>query len=58
MLIQLVLGVMDLAVMAIVALIIALEKVVPKGEVVARVTGCAAVLAGLSLACASLLDRT
>ena len=57
MVIQLVLGVMDLTVMSVVALIIALEKVVPRGDVIARVTGYAAVLAGLGLTWASLLGR-
>jgi hypothetical protein len=48
---------MDLTVMAGVALIIALEKMVAKGEVVARLAGYAAVLAGLGLAGISLLGR-
>jgi predicted metal-binding membrane protein len=55
MLIQLVLGTMNLAVMALVAVIIALEKVLPRGEVVARVVGYAAVLSGAGLGIMSLL---
>ena len=55
MLIQLVLGVMNLTVMVAVALIISLEKLLPKGEVVVRVTGYAAVLGGVVLAAASLV---
>jgi predicted metal-binding membrane protein len=54
MLIQLVLGVMNLTVMVVVALIISLEKLLVKGEVVVRVTGYAAVLGGVVLAAASL----
>ena len=53
MLIQLVLGAMNLTVMAIVALIIALEKVLPRGELVARLAGYAAVLGGATLGIAS-----
>ena len=57
MLIQLVLGVMNLTVMAIVALVIALEKLLPRGEVVARVTGYGAVLGGAALGLMSILVR-
>jgi predicted metal-binding membrane protein len=57
MLIQLVLGVMSLAVMAVVAVLIALEKVLAKGEVVARLTGYGAVLGGLVLSALSLFGR-
>jgi predicted metal-binding membrane protein len=54
-LIQLVLGVMNLAVMAAVALVVALEKVLAKGVLVARLTGYASVLGGVALAARSLL---
>ena len=50
MVIQLVLGVMNLAAMAAVALVIALEKLLPRGEWVARITGGAAILGGLVIA--------
>ena len=56
MLIQLVLGVMNLAVMAAVALVIALEKVLAKGALVARITGYASVLGGVALATRSLMN--
>ena len=46
MLIQLVLGVMNLSVMVTVAVVIALEKLLSKGEWVAKVTGVAAIAAG------------
>jgi predicted metal-binding membrane protein len=49
MLIQLVLGVMNLAVMAVVGVIIALEKLLPRGEMVARLTGLASILGGIWL---------
>ena len=55
MLIQLVLGVMNLTVMAVVALVIALEKLLPRGEVVARVSGYGAVLGGVTLGIMSVL---
>jgi predicted metal-binding membrane protein len=57
MLIQLVLGVMNLAVMAVVALVIASEKVLAKGALVARITGYASVLGGVALAATSLLNH-
>lgn len=57
MLIQLVLGTMNITVMAAVAVIIALEKVLPRGEVVARVTGYSAVLGGVGLGIMSFLGR-
>jgi len=57
MLIQLVLGVMNLAVMAIVGVVIALEKLVPRGELVARITGSAAILCGFALAISSAMSR-
>lgn len=49
MLIQLVLGVMNLIVMVAVAVVIALEKLVPRGMWLARATGLAAIAAGLVL---------
>jgi predicted metal-binding membrane protein len=57
MLIQLVLGVMNLAVMAIVAGIIALEKLVPRAEKIVWATGGAAIVAGLVLIGKSVLFR-
>ena len=50
MLMQLVLGVMNLGVMIAVALVIALEKVLPRGEWVARSSGAAAILGGVFIA--------
>lgn len=50
MLIQLVLGVMNLTVMATVAVVIALEKLFPRGESVARAVGLAAIVAGVIMA--------
>jgi predicted metal-binding membrane protein len=47
MLVQLVLGVMNLAVMAMVGVIIALEKLLPRGELIARLTGLASILGGI-----------
>jgi len=47
MLIQLTLGVMNLAVMAAVAVVIALEKLFSRGEWVARITGVAAIIGGI-----------
>src|SRR5438270_7968465 len=49
MLIQLVLGVMSLPVMAGVAVLIALEKLAPRGELLAKVIGAAAMVAGMVL---------
>jgi len=57
MLIQLVLGVMNLAVMVIVGVVIALEKLVPRGELVAQITGSAAILCGIILAVGSAMAR-
>ncbi len=54
MLIQLALGVMNIAVMVLVAVIIALEKLLPRGELFARVTGLAAILGGVFLSATSL----
>ena len=54
MLIQLVLGVMNLTVMLAVAVVIALEKLLPKGEWVAKATGVAAIGAGAVLVALSL----
>jgi predicted metal-binding membrane protein len=50
MLIQLVLGVMNLIVMATVAAVIAVEKLFPRGESVARVVGLAAIVVGVIMA--------
>jgi len=50
MLIQLVLGIMSLSVMAAVAVVIALEKLVPRGEWIARAAGLAAIAGGLVVA--------
>ena len=49
MLIQLALGVMSLPVMAGVAVLIALEKLAPRGELLAKVIGAAAMVAGIVL---------
>jgi predicted metal-binding membrane protein len=57
MVIQLVLGVMNLAVMVSVGLVIALEKLIHRGEFVARITGSAAILCGLALAIRSAMAR-
>lgn len=54
MLIQLVLGVMNLTVMVVVALVIALEKLLPVGVWLARVVGVAAIVAGLVTAVLSI----
>lgn len=53
MLIQLVLGVMNLSVMVAVAIVIALEKMLSKGEWVAKATGVAAIAAGVIIAAMS-----
>jgi predicted metal-binding membrane protein len=50
MLIQFVLGVMNLTVMVTVAFVIAVEKLLPKGEWLARAVGVAAILAGVIIA--------
>src|SRR5947209_2718478 len=47
MMIQLVLGVMNLTVMVAVAAVIALEKLLPRGDLIVRLTGAAAILGGL-----------
>ena len=47
MLIQLVLGVMNLAVMVVVSVAIALEKLLPRGERVARAIGLNAITVGV-----------
>jgi predicted metal-binding membrane protein len=57
MLIQLVLGVMNLAVMVIVGVVIALEKLIPRGELVARAAGIASILGGITLAVGSVVGR-
>jgi predicted metal-binding membrane protein len=56
MLIQFVLGVMNLAVMVIVGVIIALEKLLPRGELVARLTGLVSILGGIFLAAISIVS--
>jgi len=53
MLIQLVLGVMNLTVMVAVAVVIALEKLLPGGEWLARAIGLAAIAAGVIIAAIS-----
>jgi len=50
MLIQLVLGVMSLGVMVAVAVVITLEKLVPRGEWVAKAAGVASIAAGVAIA--------
>ncbi len=55
MLIQLALGVMNILVMLAVALVIALEKLLPKGMLVARASGVLAIGAGLALVARALL---
>jgi predicted metal-binding membrane protein len=50
MLIQLVLGVMSLPVMIAVAVVVALEKLIPRGEWIARATGVAAIALGITIA--------
>ena len=50
MMIQLVLGVMNLTVMVGVAVVIALEKLLPRGEWLARTVGLAAIAAGVIIA--------
>ena len=54
MLIQLVLGVMNLTVMIGVALVIALEKLLAKGEWIAKATGVAAIVGGIAIAALSI----
>ena len=49
MVIQLVLGVMSLTVMAVIAVVIALEKLVPRAKPIVWATGAAAIVAGLIL---------
>lgn len=57
MVIQLALGLMNILVMIAVALVIALEKLLPRGIVVARVTGVLAMAAGAIIAVRALLSR-
>jgi predicted metal-binding membrane protein len=57
MLVQLVLGAMNLAVMVIVGVVIALEKLIPRGELVARAVGAASILGGVALAVGSIMGR-
>jgi predicted metal-binding membrane protein len=56
MLIQFVLGVMNIAVMVVVGVIIALEKLLPRGELVARLTGLASILGGILLSAFSIVS--
>jgi predicted metal-binding membrane protein len=49
MLIQIVLGMMNLVVMAVIALVIAMEKMLPRGIAVARVAGVITIAAGVAL---------
>jgi predicted metal-binding membrane protein len=55
MLIQLVLGVMNLTVMVTVGVVIALEKLISRGELVARITGVVSILGGITLAASSVM---
>jgi predicted metal-binding membrane protein len=48
---------MNLAVMVIVGVVIALEKLVPRGELVAQITGGGAILCGFVLAVSSAMAR-
>ena len=57
MLVQLVLGVMNLTVMVLVATVIALERLIPRGEVVVRLTGAAAIAAGIVMIVRQALGR-
>ncbi|MDB5330168.1 MAG: putative metal-binding integral rane protein [Phycisphaerales bacterium] len=57
MVIQLVLGIMIIPVMVAVAAVIALEKLIPRGEWVARLTGVAAIGGGLVWIAKTLLTR-
>jgi predicted metal-binding membrane protein len=57
MVIQLVLGIMSIPVMVAVAAVIALEKLIPRGEWVARLTGVAAIGGGLVWIAKVLLTR-
>jgi predicted metal-binding membrane protein len=56
MLIQLALGIMNMLVMIGVALVIALEKLLPRGLLVARLTGVLALAGGIALACRALVE--
>jgi predicted metal-binding membrane protein len=56
MLIQLVLGVMNLTVMVTVAVVIAVEKLLPRGEWLAKAAGLAAILAGVIIAALSVRE--
>jgi predicted metal-binding membrane protein len=47
MVMQLVMGVMNLAAMAAIATVIALEKLIVRGPLVARAVGCASIAAGV-----------
>jgi predicted metal-binding membrane protein len=55
MLIQLMLGVMNLAVMVTVGVVIALEKLISRGELGARITGVVSILGGIALAASSIM---
>jgi predicted metal-binding membrane protein len=57
MLIQLALGIMDVLVMIAVALVIALEKLLPRGLAVARFTGVLALAGGIAIAVRALVKQ-
>jgi predicted metal-binding membrane protein len=57
MVIQLVLGVMSLTVMVIVAVAIAIEKMAPRGEQIARWIGAASIVGGVVLLARSIFIR-
>lgn len=49
MLIQITLGIMSLAAMVLVASVIAAEKLLPRGEAIAKATGAIAIVAGAGM---------
>jgi predicted metal-binding membrane protein len=51
MVIQIILGMMNLVVMAAIALVIAIEKLMPRGQAAAKVVGMLAVVAGIASLC-------
>jgi predicted metal-binding membrane protein len=56
MLIQFVLGVMNLSAMVVAGVIIALEKLAPQGKQVARFVGVASILGGISLSVIAIMS--
>ena len=52
MVIQIVLGMMNLLVMAGIAAVIAIEKLLPRGQAAAKIVGVIAVVAGIASLCA------